>query len=81
MRHARRARAARGREREQIVNLDHALREMAIVRQELAALPEGLTKHQREVKLLEPMSRLAMVVRFLDEILNRNGWARRSVPA
>lgn len=77
MRHPRRARGmARDRDREQIIDLDHALRELGVVRAEMAALPEGLTKYQREAKLLEPMSRLALVVRFLDEILRRNGWQR-----
>lgn len=62
--------------REQVVNLDHAVRELAAVRREMAELPDQLTKHEREVRLLEPMSRVALVVRFLDEILRRNGWER-----
>lgn len=46
------------------------------MRREMSELPPGLTKYQREARLIEPMSRLALVCRFLDEILTRNGWGR-----
>lgn len=60
----------------QLNNIDQALAQLVAVRREMIEMPAGLSKYQREARLIEPMSRLALVCRFLDEILARNGWSR-----
>ena len=65
--------------REQIVDIDHAIAELAEARREMAKVPEGLTRHQREAALIEPMGRVNLVVKFCEDVLRRNGWKRETV--
>jgi hypothetical protein len=62
--------------REQVVDIDHALTELAAARAEMAAVPDGLNKHQRETAMLEPMGRIQLVVKFCEGVLKQNGWKR-----
>lgn len=81
-RRTRRARTPRkangpiGIRREQLVDVGQAIIELEAAREEIASVPDGLSRHKRQQALLEPMSRLDLVVRFCQGILNRNGWSR-----
>lgn len=65
---------------EQIIDLDHAIAELVTARPELLAIPPGLKRYERLQMTLEPMSRLDLVVRFLEGIMRRNGWHRQAEP-
>lgn len=55
-----------------VKNLDHAIGEMQAARDELAAVPPGAYRYQREKALVEPMARLRLVVRYLEEVIEEN---------
>ena len=55
--------------------MDAALKELTSARDELARIPHGLSKYQREAHLSEPLSRLSLVNRFIVGVLAKNGWA------
>jgi hypothetical protein len=65
--------------REQIVDIEHALAELAAARDEMSQVPEGLNRHQREAAMIEPMARVSLVVKFCEDVLRRNGWKREAV--
>ena len=81
-----RAKEARRRERmpatteprtpEQVRDIDRAMAELATARAELLDVPEGLSRAQRRKLTLEPMSRLELAVRFIEDVMRRNGWER-----
>jgi hypothetical protein len=45
--------------REQVIDIEHALAELAIARLEIAAVPPELERKDRERAMLEPMARAA----------------------
>lgn len=59
---------------ESLVDLEHASTELATARDELAAIPHGLTKFERAKATAEPLSRIALVRRYCEAVLHRYGW-------
>ena len=57
----------------QITDIGMALRELDAARDEIAAVPEHLTRWQRRNVMIEPMSRLQLVRKFIDGVLEQNG--------
>ena len=74
-RHRRAARQATS-VRDQLLDLRSAITELERAEAEMAAVPEGLTKFEREKRMLEPMARVSLAERFLVDMLKRNGWGR-----
>jgi hypothetical protein len=62
--------------RDQCRDLRGAITELQRAEAEMATVPEGLTKHERERRMLEPMARVSLAERYLAEVLKRNGWGR-----
>lgn len=62
---------------EDVVDLGHAIRELMEVRKEIAALPNNLRKPDRDAALIEPMSRVQLVMKFCEAVLRHNGWKRQ----
>ena len=62
--------------RDQVRDVASAIAELERAQAEMAAVPEGLPKYEREKRMLEPMARLALAERFLADVLKRNGWGR-----
>ena len=62
--------------REQLADGKQALRELSRALAEMAAVPEGLTKNEREAAMIEPMGRFQLVAKFCEDLMRRNGWRR-----
>ncbi len=60
--------------RESLVDLDHAIAEITVAREEMGAVPHGLTKYERAKATQEPLARLALVRRYCEAVLHRYGW-------
>lgn len=60
--------------RESLVDLEHASTELAIARDELAAVSHGITQAERSRATQEPLARLALVRRYCEAVLHRYGW-------
>ncbi|NUO49771.1 MAG: hypothetical protein HOV80_13025 [Polyangiaceae bacterium] len=60
--------------REEITDVDMAIRELETAKEEIAQVPEHLRRWERKNAMLEPMSRLQLAVRFLTDVLKRNGY-------
>lgn len=61
--------------REQVTDVGMAIRELQAAQVEIAEVPEHLIRWQRRDAMLEPMSRLQLVRKFIDGVLKRNGYS------
>lgn len=67
----------RKRRREALRDVAYAVTELCMAQSELAAVPVDAPRFQRDVALLEPLARFALVRRFMDEVLKRYAWSSR----
>lgn len=58
--------------REQLADIDMALRELERARNELANVPEGGPASARKAAMMEPISRLDLVRRFCASLIERH---------
>lgn len=52
-----------------VKDIDHALQELATARDEMARIPDGIHRYQRVAALAEPLARLRLVRRFIEDVI------------